>query len=121
MLADGEHDGLVLTQRPGEQEVYIPGWITSDRATLNRAEQLEEVIWSKMHFARHLRKPELGEFTIGTQPHRSDSLAIVQLLILYHVLTARQAVSLGSDLPCKFDANVLESSSPAKRQQRPRV
>ena len=41
-----------------------------------------------MHFASHLR-PRLGEFTVGTELHRSESLALVQLLILYHLVTAR--------------------------------
>ena len=44
VLADGEHDGLVLTHPPA-QELYIPGRITSTRANpLNRAQQLEELI-----------------------------------------------------------------------------
>ena len=37
----------------------------------------------------------LGEFTIGTDLHRSESLALVQLLILYHLVTGRAAVALG--------------------------
>jgi hypothetical protein len=45
--------------------------------------------------ADHLRSQRLGEFTIGTQLHRSESLALVQLLILYHVVTARAAIALG--------------------------
>jgi phosphoribulokinase len=48
-----------------------------------------------MHFARHLRQQRLGEFTVATELHRSDSLALVQLLILYHLVTARAVVSLG--------------------------
>ena len=39
----------------------------------------------------------LGEFTIGTELHRSESLALVQLLILYHLVTARAAVALGGE------------------------
>ena len=38
----------------------------------------------------------LGEFTIGTELHRSESLALVQLLVLYHLVTARAAVALGA-------------------------
>jgi len=34
---------------------------------------------------------------VGTDLQRSESLAIVQVLILYHLVTARAAVSLGSD------------------------
>jgi hypothetical protein len=50
-----------------------------------------------MHFATHLRTRRLGEFTIGTQLHRSESLALVQLLILYHLVTAKATVALGAD------------------------
>ena len=41
-----------------------------------------------MHFASHLRSERLGEFTVGTALHRSESLALVQLLVLYHLVTA---------------------------------
>jgi hypothetical protein len=50
-----------------------------------------------MHFATHLRARRLGEFTIGTELHRSESLALVQLLILYHLVTAKARVALGND------------------------
>ncbi len=48
------------------------------------------------------------EFTIGTELHRSDSLALVQLLILFHVVTARAVVSLGGGSARPFDASELE-------------
>ena len=48
-----------------------------------------------MHFASHLRSERLGEFTLGTELMRSDSLAIVQLLVLYHLVTARAKVEAG--------------------------
>ena len=50
-----------------------------------------------MHFASHLRSERLGEFTVGTELHRSESLAVVQVIVLYHLVTARAAVALGSD------------------------
>jgi hypothetical protein len=50
-----------------------------------------------MHFATHLRTERLGEFTVGTDLHRSNSLAIVQVLILYHLVTAKASVALGGD------------------------
>ena len=108
VLADGEQDGLVFTERPGARELYIPGRIFSDRSTLNRAAQLEDAIWEKMHFARHLRHQALGEFTVGTELHRSDSLALVQLLILYHVLTATHVAGLRTGTPQDFEATALE-------------
>jgi hypothetical protein len=39
----------------------------------------------------------LGEYTIGMDLHRSESLALVQLLILYHLVTGRAAVALGRE------------------------
>jgi hypothetical protein len=50
-----------------------------------------------MHFASHLRTQRLGEFTVGTDLHRSESLALVQLLILYHMATVKAAIALGGD------------------------
>ena len=47
-----------------------------------------------MHFASHLRSERLGEFTVGTELHRAESLAIVQVLVLYHLVTARATVAL---------------------------
>jgi phosphoribulokinase len=61
------------------------------------AAEIEEAIWERMHFASHLRSERLGEFTVGTELHRSESLALVQLLVLYHLVTAKAAVALGSD------------------------
>ena len=63
------------------------------------AATIEEAIWERMHFASHLRSERLGEFTIGTELHRSESLALVQLLVLYHLVTARASVALGGDGP----------------------
>jgi phosphoribulokinase len=61
------------------------------------AAAIEEAIWERMHFATHLRARRLGEFTIGTVLYRSESLALVQLLILYHLVTAKATVALGGD------------------------
>ena len=70
--------------------VRIPGDIDPERAT-----EIEEAIWDRLHFATHLRSQRLGEYTIGMDLHRSESLALVQLLILYHLVTGRAAVALG--------------------------
>jgi phosphoribulokinase len=103
VIAEGEEDGLILIERPGEQELHVPGLIRPERA-----QEIEEAIWARMHFARHLRQQRLGEFTIGTELHRSDSLALVQLLILYHVVTARAVVSLGGGSARPFEPTELE-------------
>lgn len=73
-----------------ERHIRIPGDIEPERAA-----EIEEAIWDRLHFATHLRSQRLGEFTIGMDLHRSESLALVQLLILYHLVTGRAAVALG--------------------------
>jgi phosphoribulokinase len=89
-----ESDGqITLTEtRPGEHVLFIPGALSRKRAAA-----IEETIWDRMHFARHLRSEALGEFSVGTHVHRSESLALVQLMIVYHLTTARARVALGGD------------------------
>jgi phosphoribulokinase len=89
-FVDDGPDGLTLAERDGEQILRIPGRMDPDKAAA-----IEEAIWERMHFAMHLRARRLGEFTIGTELHRSESLALVQLLVLYHLVTAKAALALG--------------------------
>jgi phosphoribulokinase len=86
---EGDND-LTLTEHAGEQELRIPGTISASRAV-----ELEETIWDRMHFASHLRKQRLGEFTVGSDLRRSEALALTQLLLLYHLVTARAVIALG--------------------------
>jgi phosphoribulokinase len=102
VVAVGDGEGPVLVKRPGEHELHVPGRIRPERA-----QEIEEAIWERMHFARHLRQQRLGEFTVGTELHRSDSLALVQLLILYQVVTARAVVSLGGGSARPFELEQL--------------
>jgi phosphoribulokinase len=90
VVGDPTGDDLTLTEHPGEQELRIPGTIAATRAA-----DLEEAIWDRMHFASHLRKQRLGEFTIASDLHRSEALALTQLLLLYHLVTARAVIALG--------------------------
>jgi phosphoribulokinase len=83
---------LMLAEGAGGRVLRIPGSIDSDHAAA-----IEEAIWARMHFATHLRARRLGEFTIGTELHRSESLALVQLLILYHLVTAKATVAVGGE------------------------
>ncbi len=87
-----EENGLTLREEDGERVLRIPGRMDPDRAAA-----IEEAIWARMHFATHLRTRRLGEFTIGAELHRSEALALVQLLILYHLVSARAAVALGGE------------------------
>ncbi len=91
-FVDGEQDGLTLDASDEGHKLFIPGDIDPALGS-----QIEESVWERMHFASHLRSERLGEFTVGTELHRSESLAVVQVLVLYHLATARAAVALGSD------------------------
>ena len=62
-----------------------------------RAREIEEHIWEKLQFAWHLNAECLGEISSGHQSARSESLAITQLLVVYHALTARASVATGGD------------------------
>jgi phosphoribulokinase len=88
-IGDGDR-GITLQERGTERHIGVPGQMDRDVAA-----DIEEAIWEKLHFATHLRSDRLGEYTIGTDLHRSESLALVQLLILYHLVTARAAIALG--------------------------
>ena len=87
---DGE--GPTLVRRGQESLLQIPGDTDPELA-----EQLEEAVWQRMQYASHLRAQRLGEFTIGTELHRSESLALAQTLLLYHLVSTRAEISAGID------------------------
>jgi phosphoribulokinase len=93
-FVNGKADGLTLVERGSERVLHIPGAMDPDHAAA-----IEEAIWERMHFATHLRARRLGEFTVGTDLHRSESLALVQLLILYHLVTVKATIALGGEAP----------------------
>lgn len=86
----GGAGGITLLEGDEGDKVNVPGDLAPERAA-----EIEESIWDRMRFASHLRAQRLGEFTAGTSLHRSESLAVVQLLILYHLVTARASLALG--------------------------
>jgi phosphoribulokinase len=83
-------DGLTVADRGAETHLWVSGTLDPQRSAA-----IEEALWERMHFASHLRTERLGEFTVGTELHRSETLAIVQVLVLYQLVTARAAVALG--------------------------
>jgi phosphoribulokinase len=90
-FVNGRSDGIVVDERPAETVLFVPGGIDHDHGAA-----IQEAVWDRMHFASHLRNERLGEFTVGTELHRSESLAITQLLVLYQVVTARAAIAVGA-------------------------
>jgi phosphoribulokinase len=93
-LVDGTSDGPQFIRCERDILLRIPGDISSEHAAA-----IEESMWERMSFARHLRARRLGEFTVGTDLHRSESLALVQLLVLYHLVWARATVATGGEPP----------------------
>jgi phosphoribulokinase len=89
-LVDDTADGPSLHRGERELLLRIPGDIEPDHAAV-----LEEAVWGRMSFASHLRVRRLGEFTAGTDLLRSESLALVQVILLYHVVSARAALAVG--------------------------
>jgi len=91
-FVDEAGGGITVEDRGDERCVRIPANVDPEAAA-----GIEEAVWQKMHFARHLRTEHLGEYTVGTELHRSETLAIVQVLVLYHLVTAKATVALGGD------------------------
>ena len=91
-FAEDGGKGVTVDETEHEHRLFVPGDI---EPALGSA--IEEAVWERMHFASHLRSERLGEFTVGTELHRSESLAIVQVLVLYHLVTARATVALGGE------------------------
>jgi phosphoribulokinase len=84
-------DSLLLEQHGNETILHISGLDEpADSAPI------QEALWDGMHFASHLHTERLGEFTTGTELHRSETLAMVQLLLLHHLVNARAAVAIGA-------------------------
>jgi phosphoribulokinase len=90
LRSDGE--GPTLIRRDRESLLRIPG--DTDPAL---AAELEEAVWQRMQYASRLRAKRLGEFTIGTELHRSQSLALVQALLVYHLVSTRATIGSGID------------------------
>lgn len=109
-LADFAEDGgkgVTVDESDTEHRLFVPGDIDPELGSA-----IEEAVWERMHFASHLRSERLGEFTVGTELHRSESLAIVQVLVLYHLVTARATVALGGE-GTRTDQAASEGRSPA--------
>jgi phosphoribulokinase len=66
-----------------------------------KACELEDCIWSHMVEDSDLRPDrldQLGHFYIGNDLRQSDSLALTQLIVLYHVISARHRLRHGETL-----------------------
>ncbi len=69
--------------------------------THEKASELEDRIWEHMAEASNLRPErldQLGLFYVGNDLRQSDPLALTQLILLYHVIRARQRIRSGQTL-----------------------
>jgi len=89
-LIGPEGRGPTLVRREHESVLRIPGTTHPELAA-----ELEEAVWQRMQYASHLRVQRLGEFMVGTELRHSESLALVQALLLYHLVSTRAAISAG--------------------------
>jgi phosphoribulokinase len=104
-LVVGEgRSGITVSERGAERRLAIPAGLDPVEA-----EAIEEAVWQRMHFARHLRTERLGEYTVGTELRRSETLGLVQLLVLYHLVTAKATVALGGDGARRHLGSVTEA------------
>jgi phosphoribulokinase len=53
---------------------------------------LESLLWERMDFDHHVQRRTIGVFLEGNRQRQSDPLAIGQLFIAYHLLTAAASV-----------------------------
>jgi phosphoribulokinase len=106
-ILDGRDRGPSLVRRERDLVLHVPGDMPAHHAA-----ELEEAVWEQMSFANHLRVRRLGEFTVGTDLRRSDSLALVQLLVLYQLVSARAAVAVGGK-PNRLELRSVSGSDSA--------
>jgi phosphoribulokinase len=105
-LVESAKDDIRVEQRDGESTLWISGGID-----VERAREIEEAVWDRMRFAKHLRTEDLGVIETGGGEQHSQSLAILQVLLLYQLVTARATVALGGDDARDEDDEVATSSS----------
>ena len=105
-LVESAKDDIRVEQRDGESTLWISGGID-----VERAREVEEAVWDRMRFAKHLRTEDLGVIETGGGEQHSQSLAILQVLLLYQLVTARATVALGGDDARQEGDEVATSSS----------
>lgn len=97
---DGGRDALRLFS--GEYD-RIPCSVLEIDASISHAKacELEDCIWGYMTEERDLRPDrldQLGLFYIGNDLRQSDPLALTQLIVLYHIISARHRLRNGTTL-----------------------
>lgn len=92
---EDHHAALRLTERKYAGKMRDVLEIDGD-ISHEKARELEDCIWAHMESANHLRPGhlnQLGRFASGKMQRQSDPLALTQLIILYHVVSAYQRMT----------------------------
>lgn len=105
-LIEEEYEGMM------RDVLEIEGSISHEKAC-----ELEDCIWAHMEEANHLRPDRLGMlglFHVGKTLRQSDPLALTQLIVLYHVVSARNRMVSGGAL--EYQATLPLPSSVHERK-----
>ena len=90
-VLEGRTDGTPIRLKLGRDEGRPVEFLEIDGDVAPKeAEELERLIWRHMPDRVELHPERLGVYQDGLAEKRSDPLALVQLLIAYHLLTARE-------------------------------
>ena len=102
-------EGFCVTPGEDEDETVLQIVGTIEPATVR---QLEDLFWE--HFGDrhqnlgHLGRVQFGEFTDGVlRTHHSDPLALVQLLLVHRILSARRSMLL--KVPLSFHEEMIHA------------
>ena len=71
--------------------------VVSAGITREETAHVESLLWDRMDFDHHLERSDIGTFVEGNRRRHSDTLAIAQLFIAYHLLEA--AAGRGDEPP----------------------
>ncbi len=84
-IADGcPSISLKMAAREGSpDELLVSAGITREETA-----HVESLLWERMDFDHHLERSDIGTFVEGNRRRHSDTLAIAQLFIAYHLLDA---------------------------------
>ncbi len=99
-----QHDDLLEDGTP-VSVLEIMGNMAPERAL-----RLEERIWQHIGPGRQLAVDKLGQFLDGLTPAHSDSLGLVQLVLLWRILEGRPSAA-AADRAAEVDAGRLEAAA----------
>jgi phosphoribulokinase len=77
-----------ISLKMGAREGSPDELLVSASITREETAHVESLLWERMDFDHHLERSDIGTFVEGNRRRHSDTLAIAQLFIAYHLLDA---------------------------------